>query len=372
MYLGFPVILATVTNFRLVAQLCRQSDVIVIPDSNVVPFLIFLAYWESKPILFNTHTNFRHILDRGSFLSRHFVAPIMDNTCKMCTQLATEAWTTSPSYRDVLLQRGYDIQGVFSPRIKLSVFEKPDSEEAIEEARKFLKGGSDAEYVFITASRWSHEKRIPLLAEKLPSNCCLCVFGDGPESEVEKITALHNPSKKVFVHRGMVNQERLRLLYKASDFLVSASAFETLGMTVAEAHLCGIPAIVQSAPGFVSQIVEDENGFLVDFDAPTAADLIKDCIKRKPTRSQIQKTIDERWDSSLPNLEDVVENVAAKTDRSKWNKLGSGVPVLLWAPFILILYIVYRVSSFPFVMDKKKRHTTCADPSDMQLSENLC
>ena len=49
-------------------------------------------------------------------------------------------------------------------------------------------------------------------------------------------------------------QHRLRVLYKAADVLVSASKFETLGMTVIEAQLCGTPAVVQNAAGFVTQV----------------------------------------------------------------------------------------------------------------------
>ena len=71
----------------------------------------------------------------------------------------------------------------------------------------------------------------------------IVIVGDGPEEEAVKVSKLAN-NKNVIVHRGMVNQERLRVLYKAADFLVSASKFETLGMTVAEAGVCGTPVIV--------------------------------------------------------------------------------------------------------------------------------
>lgn len=63
----------------------------------------------------------------------------------------------------------------------------------------------------------------------------------------------------------MVSQENLRKFYKAADIHVSASDFETLGNTVHEALLCGCPVVVQRAGGYVSQVADAKNGYLVDW-----------------------------------------------------------------------------------------------------------
>lgn len=58
----------------------------------------------------------------------------------------------------------------------------------------------------------------------------------------------HNPDQGIVaLPDGMVPQHTLRQFYKAADVNVSASGFETFGMTVLEARLCGTPSIVQNA-----------------------------------------------------------------------------------------------------------------------------
>lgn len=295
--------LSNYTNFAMLNKYFDECDVVVCPDNDLLMYLCFLSHWKGKPLLSSTHTNFKVLLEGGSFISKYVAAPTMDSFVGLISHLATETWTTSPSYKEVLDTRGYSVKGVFSPRIKLAVFDKPDPEEEIKKARMMMKGASRADVVLLSVGRWSHEKRLNLLAKAVPENCVLAIFGDGPEEEATKVEALHDPSSNVYVFRGMVNQERLRVLYKAADFLVSASAFETLGMTVAESHLCGTPVIVQNAAGFISQVVQNENGFLVDFEAPDIRSVVKSCVERKPKKKQIAKTVEKRWDSSLPNLE---------------------------------------------------------------------
>ena len=155
-----------------------------------------------------------------------------------------------------MLSRGVSCIGAFSPRIKTAVFEGiEDSAADLWKARKWMLGQSDDEEkenaakftkpcgdgycLLLCVGRMSPEKRIPLLVQALPppppeggTRYTLCVVGDGPIGE--EIEALHAPERGIIVRRGMVRQSRLRVLYKAADFLVSASHFETLGMTCLE------------------------------------------------------------------------------------------------------------------------------------------
>ena len=62
------------------------------------------------------------------------------------------------------------------------------------------------------------------------------------------VEGYHNPEAGIVVLAdGMVAQHTLRQFYKAADVNVSASGFETFGMTVLEARWCGTPSIVQNA-----------------------------------------------------------------------------------------------------------------------------
>lgn len=345
-------------------RLFEEHDVAVCPDETQLPFFIFFSHLSGTPLLFNMHTNFKMVLEGGSFAARWAAAPIMDTGLRFLSWLAPASYTTSPSYREVLVKRGFRVNGVFSPRIKLQVFEvRTETDEEIAEARKWLIGDEvpfEPKTVLLFAGRWSHEKRINLLPKALPEGCVLALVGDGPRSQAKKVEKYHDPKNGVVVHRGIVDQKRLATLYRASDFLVSASAFETLGMTVAESVLCATPVIVQAAPGFVTQVTEGQNGFLVDFAAPNAKEVVARCIANKPTKEQIFETTKKRWDSELPNLEDVVENLAAK-EKSEWDCVKPPMPVY-WIG-IIVYFIIWRIMSWPFVVWKGPKQNKAVDAS---------
>ena len=72
------------------------------------------------------------------------------------------------------------------------------------------------------------------------------------------------------------------MYYKAADIHVSASTFETLGNTVHESLLCGTTVVVQNAGGYISQVENGQNGYLVEWknviEAQTA---IENVLQRK-------------------------------------------------------------------------------------------
>eukprot|EP00512_Aurantiochytrium_limacinum_P012166 CAMPEP_0171580140 /NCGR_PEP_ID=MMETSP0961-20121227/8875_1 /TAXON_ID=87120 /ORGANISM="Aurantiochytrium limacinum, Strain ATCCMYA-1381" /LENGTH=465 /DNA_ID=CAMNT_0012136789 /DNA_START=360 /DNA_END=1758 /DNA_ORIENTATION=+ len=351
LYKSFPVQFPTVFNLRLFYREIKAADVIVCPDNTVMPFLLYFSHLHGTPLVFNLHTNVRKLLEMTGPFGRYVSAPICDGFIRSCSNMTARTFTTSPSYRDVLQKRGYRVDAVFSPRIKLAIFEVEDSQREIDEARKFLSKGNTNMTLLIYVGRFSHEKRIELLAKAKPEECVLAIVGDGPGEAGDDVERLHDPANHVYVFRGMQGQARLVcVFYKASDFLVSASNFETLGMTVAEANLCDTPAICERATGFDTQIVHGENGFLIHFDDSKQAKAdIRYAMKHKPTRKMIRALIsgDQRWDSDLPNLEDLVLDVVdVGDDKSRW---GSG-PISLWlmTPAIIIFYIMFWIVGFPF------------------------
>jgi len=344
LYKNFPVIFPTFANIQRIVNATEKCDVVVCPDDCGIVFYAFIACWKNKPLLFNMHTNVKMVLDMSpDFILRWVAAPCVGAFFRVCSHISTRTMTTSPSYHDVLVSTGHRCDGVFSPRIKTAVFEQEDSEEEIRKARIWLCGGLEeltSRPVLLYAGRLSHEKRIRELVAAKPAGCVLSIVGDGPEAKV-LFADHHDPSQGVFVLVGMQDQSRLRVLYKASDFLVSASKFETLGMTVLESHLCGTPVAVQKAAGFVSQVTEGKNGFFINYDdADEARAQLELALKNKPTKAMIAETVEARWDGGLEELDDVVINMAnAGRPRDFW--------LIMW-PAIIVYFIIYSLMSFPF------------------------
>ena len=344
LYKNFPVIFPTFNNLETILEATDRCDVVVCPDDCGIVFYAFIACLKNKPLLFNMHTNVKMVLDLSpEFILRWVAAPCVGAFFKLCSRLSTRTMTTSPSYQDVLIKTGHRCDAVFSPRIKTAVFEQDDSEEEVKKARLFLCGGMEEKAslpILIYAGRLSHEKRIRELIAAKPVETVLSIVGDGPQA-TELFKDYHNPSSNVFILVGMQDQSRLRVLYKASDYLVSASKFETLGMTVLESHLCGTPVAMQKAAGFISQVTEGRNGFFIDYDnADVARDQLEVALKNKPSKEMIAETVKTRWDGGLEELDDVVLDMAEKgreNDFTWW----------MW-PTMILYFIIYNLMSYPF------------------------
>ena len=223
MYPGFKLIAPNFPNLQRIWHCVGAADIVIVPDSIVAQFVIFIGRLKHTPVINNVHTNVKALLQKATF-KYNPIPTLVDFFLALNTWLATVAYTTSPSYTSVLKKRGYRVVGSFSPRIKTQVFNEYDEPEAIAEARDWLTKGQSDKPVLIYVGRWSEEKRIHLLSEAKPDGVICAVIGDGPLAD--KINALHDEKRGFHVFQGMQNQARLRVLYKASDLLVSASDFE--------------------------------------------------------------------------------------------------------------------------------------------------
>jgi glycosyltransferase involved in cell wall biosynthesis len=149
------------------------------------------------------------------------------------------------------------------------VFKEADAQETIRKIRDRFCQLTGRKRIALYAGRWSFEKEIGKLIAPLPADFGLIIVGDGPARTT--VEGYHNPQRGIVaLPDGMVSQHTLRQFYKAADVNVSASSFETFGMTVLEAQLCGTPSIVQNAGGFRDQLttVMVENvGVLTDYAA---------------------------------------------------------------------------------------------------------
>lgn len=134
--------------------------------------------------------------------------------------------------------------------------------------------------IMVFAGRFSNEKRIHLLIKAKPADFVLVLIGDGYLRD--QLLELHDPVKGIVVIPHMLPQAELRRFYKAADMIVSASDFETYGMTIHEALLCGRPVVVQDAKGFRFQVRDGVNGFLIDYaDSVAAAAALERALSHK-------------------------------------------------------------------------------------------
>jgi len=147
---------------------------------------------------------------------------------------------------------------------------------------------------FIFVGRLSKNKRVDLLleafAESNLSDWNLKIVGDdfeGLKSGLEKKAVSLGVSGNVEFLGRVVDKEMTELLSE-SEFFVSASDYESFGISAVEAMASGCIPILSPIDSFKSFLQNEENGFTIDFHKPKKAgskifDIVSlpDILKRK-------------------------------------------------------------------------------------------
>ena len=283
----YPKTLIDMPSPWMMARLWRslsdgETKALVVTDLFNDVNLGLLALAAGVPLVYSVHTD-------GSKLPGGI--PAMATLSQALTaRLATELVTTSKSFARTLEERGVrDARGC-----RASWYKPLDASELlwgnplldITKERKELMTASKKGLLLVYVGRWSLEKRIDLLVsavQELSEEVTLAIVGDAADDRVAAdVEAWHDPPR-IIVRRGMRKRgPELVATYRAADFIVSASSFETFGNVAQEAATCGTPAILQRGPGFVDQIPSEpsDRGTLMDFYAPDAADQLKRAISR--------------------------------------------------------------------------------------------
>jgi glycosyltransferase involved in cell wall biosynthesis len=84
------------------------------------------------------------------------------------------------------------------------------------------------------------------------------------------------------VFMGKISKEKVRELLRSSDVCVSASRYESFGITMVEALACGTPVIATKTAGGEEIIQDGVNGYLVPIGSPRPiADALLRIVKRR-------------------------------------------------------------------------------------------
>lgn len=150
--------------------------------------------------------------------------------------------------KTVTIPTGIDTN-CFHPRIDYSELKK--------------KLNINSKYVVAHVSRLSYEKNIDMVIRAMHDvDATLVIAGSGPcEEGLKKLTAEEGLIEKV-IFTGFLEKDELLQLYSMADAVVSASAFETQGLSILEAMACGTPVVCRDARAFHDIITDRKNGFL--------------------------------------------------------------------------------------------------------------
>jgi alpha-1,6-mannosyltransferase len=165
------------------------------------------------------------------------------------------------------------------------------------------------ELILVYHGRFHKDKNIDVLIdslEHLPKDLKirLLLIGDQPQySEIHKKI---NGNEKIILYPYTRNQNLLSRMLASSDIYVSASPFESFGLSLIEAQACGLPVVAMRGGG-IPEVVPEISGELGEPNDPKGlAENILKIIKRGPGKvgAEARKFVEQNysWDNTFTKL----------------------------------------------------------------------
>ena len=127
--------------------------------------------------------------------------------------------------------------------------------------------GLEGKRIIVHVGRVSYEKDIDMVIRAMSKvDAHLLIVGKGPAKEdMERLVRELGLEDKI-TFTGFVSDEELPRFYNMADMVISASKFETQGLTILEAMATGKPVACRNGRAFAEIVEDGVNGYLFDDD----------------------------------------------------------------------------------------------------------
>jgi glycosyltransferase involved in cell wall biosynthesis len=158
------------------------------------------------------------------------------------------------------------------------------------ELRKNLVGTDDGA-LLLYVGRIAREKNLTMMLRAIQQldnqgiNARMVIVGGGPAlDETKRFAQSLNMRDDRVVFTGMMERQKIRKLYDASDLFVFPSTTETQGIAICEAMTAGLPVVAVNAGGIPENVTSGVDGYLtndshIEF-AQKINELLEDPVKR--------------------------------------------------------------------------------------------
>ena len=138
--------------------------------------------------------------------------------------------------------------------------------------------GLEGKRIIVHVGRVSYEKDIDMVIRAMSKvDAHLLIVGKGPAKEdMERLVRELGLEDKI-TFTGFVSDEELPRFYNMADMVISASKFETQGLTILEAMATGKPVACRNGRAFAEIVKDGVNGYLFD-DDEGCVDAINRCL----------------------------------------------------------------------------------------------
>ena len=138
--------------------------------------------------------------------------------------------------------------------------------------------GLEGKRIIVHVGRVSYEKDIDMVIRAMSKvDAHLLIVGKGPAKEdMERLVRELGLEDKI-TFTGFVSDEELPRFYNMADMVISASKFETQGLTILEAMATSKPVACRNGRAFAEIVKDGVNGYLFD-DDEGCVDAINRCL----------------------------------------------------------------------------------------------
>ena len=165
---------------------------------------------------------------------------------------------------------------VITAGVDTDIFHPVEEPEGLRESM-----GLVGKRAIMCVGRLSFEKHVEQVVQALkylPDDVDLIIDGDGPAQDyIRTVIAEEHQESRVHLI-GMVKREDLPKYYTMVEVCVSASRFETQGLSLMEAMACRVPIVVPAVRAFKEIIIDNENGYLFDGDIEDMAKRVTEAL----------------------------------------------------------------------------------------------
>ena len=271
------------------------------------------AYRHNIPLIQTYHCNYleyaRENFGKASYY--FFYEPVKLYTKALC-KTANRVIVPSKATK-TLLEDKFNINRNFDLIPNGIDFDKFNGNEKTTKELKESLGLSEDDFVLLSVSRLSKEKRIDDIIRLMPllkecEKLKLVIVGGGPEeNKLKRMSQDLNLNNIIFT--GEIPFSNIQNYYQLGDLFITNSVAETQALTPIEALASSLPCIVPNVPIYQDLINGERNGFLYNNEEELTR-IIRDCYDNREylmNRKEIarESVLDYSIDSSVKKIEDL-------------------------------------------------------------------
>ncbi|MFQ3548508.1 MAG: glycosyltransferase [Armatimonadota bacterium] len=275
----------------------------------------------NTPLVSTNHTMYTEYTHYVPFLPKETTKSIIKNLMKKYYNKCDIVVVPSTPVIDVLRSFGVtsDIEVIKTGVDLIHAIDDTKKQEIRSEL-----GVSENGLILLYVGRVAREKNLNTLISAFKMlldsdlDITLVVAGGGPALKETQSLA-----KKIGVYSkirflGMLNRTQLEPIYCASDIFAFPSVTETQGIAVCEALSAGLPVVAANAGGLPENIIEGEDGFLVDNSPSAFAEKISLLANDRNLRNKMgSKAKENVLRFSMDSMAMSFENLYNKTIENK-------------------------------------------------------